>query len=120
MPAAATGVCHKTVDCEECAGIKKEAVCRQKLGIWVPEVHVIASAEKEATKDKAELNEQVSFHTHAHAPSHGAHLNLEKLEGVYVCSMCFVHAGIDGYSLRKWGKTRTIIYSYFLHSNFLC
>lgn len=74
VPEPPSGVCHKTVDCEDCAGIKKEGLCRQKLGIWVPEVHVIASANKEADKDTVELNEEVRFYTHTHAHYSPPHL----------------------------------------------
>ena len=55
-PAAANGVCHRTVDCEDCAGIQKEQLCRQKLGVWIPDVSVMKEANKEAAKEKSELN----------------------------------------------------------------
>jgi hypothetical protein len=59
VPAKPEGVCHKTVDCEECHGLTDEAECRQKLGIWVPHVSVMKAANKEAAKDQARLNEEV-------------------------------------------------------------
>ena len=61
VPPAASGVCHRTVDCEDCQGLKDEAKCRQKLGIWVPHVSVMQEAGKEATKDKQQLNEEVNL-----------------------------------------------------------
>ena len=59
VPPKAAGVCHKTVDCDDCAGIKEEKKCKQKLGIWVPHVHVMEEANKEASADKTELNKEV-------------------------------------------------------------
>jgi hypothetical protein len=59
VPAKPEGVCHRTVDCEECHGLTDEAECRQKLGIWVPHVSVMKEANNEAAKDQAKLNEEV-------------------------------------------------------------
>ena len=61
-PREADGVCHRTVDCEDCQGLTDEDKCKQKLGIWVPKVSVMKEANKEATKDKTELNKQVSIY----------------------------------------------------------
>jgi len=58
-PREADGVCHRTVDCEDCQGLTDEDKCKQKLGIWVPKVSVMKEANKEATKDKTELNKQL-------------------------------------------------------------
>lgn len=60
VPPKAAGVCHRTVDCEDCAGIKEEKKCKQKLGIWVPHVHVMEEANKEASTDKDELNSEIA------------------------------------------------------------
>jgi len=59
VPPKAAGVCHKTVDCDDCAGIKEEEKCKQLLGIWVPHVHVMEEANKEASSSKEELNDEV-------------------------------------------------------------
>lgn len=60
VPPKAAGVCHKTVDCDDCAGIKEEKKCKQKLGIWVPHVSVMEEANKEASSDKEELNHELT------------------------------------------------------------
>ena len=57
-----SGVCHSTVDCEDChdAGITEEALCRQKLGIWIPSVSVIKNARQEAEVQDAAAEAMVS------------------------------------------------------------
>jgi len=59
-PTEAKGVCHKTVDCEDCASIKNEKLCHQKLGIWVPDVSVMKEAAKEAKKRETKLNAELT------------------------------------------------------------
>ncbi len=53
---------HSTVDCEDChdAGITEEALCRQKLGIWIPHVNVIKNARQEAEEQDAAADAMVS------------------------------------------------------------
>ena len=62
-PTQPNGVCHKTVDCDECAGIFDEGLCKQKLGLWIPKISVMQDATRRAQDQEKNLNKRFDAQT---------------------------------------------------------
>ena len=62
-PTQPNGVCHKTVDCDECAGIFDEGLCKQKLGLWIPKISVMQDATRRAQDQEKTLNKRLDAQT---------------------------------------------------------
>ena len=62
-PTQPNGVCHKTVDCDECAGIFDEGLCKQKLGLWIPKISVMQDATRRAQDQEKKLNKRLDAQT---------------------------------------------------------